>query len=198
LYRRFATIVSIVASLTVAGASPAFAGDQGGGANNVVNVRNQDDGAWRTRAKTSVDHDRGPTVANENQAFAYASCTDCRTVAAAVQVILVEGPTDDFRPVNVAVALNENCLRCATFAFARQVVLTPGRRVEIGDDAEGQIERIQGRIRNVAGSSESFPQMTADLDSLTEQLVAVVQGEVDRAGTWSDRKDDRRVDEHDD
>jgi len=197
MYRRFATVVSIVASLTLAGAPRALAGDVGAGANNVVYVRNLVTGAVLTRARTSVAHDPGPTVANDNEALAYASCTDCRTVAAAVQVVLVEGPTTDFRPTNVAVALNENCLRCATFAFARQVVLSPGTHVEIGEAAEEQIEGIQARIRAVAASSESFPDMTVDLDGLTEQLVAVVQGEVQRAGTTAGRDEDRRVDQHD-
>ena len=197
MYRRFATVVSIVASLTLAGAPRALAGDGGAGANNVVYVRNQVNGASLTRARASVAHDPGPTVANDNEAVAYASCTDCRTVAAAVQIVLVEGPTNDFRPTNVALALNEGCVRCATFAFARQVVLSPGTHVEIGEQAEVQIQGIQGQISAVAASAESFPDMTADLDGLTEQLVAVVQGEVQRAGTTAERDEDRRVDEHD-
>jgi putative peptide zinc metalloprotease protein len=197
MYRRFAALISIVASFTLAGAPRAVAGDEGAGANNVVYLRNQVDGAALTRARTSVAHDPGPTVANDNEAVAYASCTDCRTVAAAVQVVLIEGPANDVRPTNVALALNENCLRCATFAFARQVVLSPRTHVEIGDAAEAQIQDVQSQIRGVAASSETFPEMTADLDALTEQLVAVVQGEVQRAGTAADRTDDRRVDEHD-
>jgi putative peptide zinc metalloprotease protein len=196
--RRLAAVFSIVASLSLAGAPRALAGDEGAGANNVVVVRNLEDGAARVRTRAAVAHDPGPTVANDNEAFAYAGCSDCRTVAAAVQVVLVEGPTDDYRPVNAALALNENCVRCATFAYANQVVLQPGHHVEIGDDAEAQIESIQGRIRWVAASSEDFPQMSADLDSLTEQLVDVVQGEVRHAGTTAQRSDDRRVDERDD
>jgi len=198
MYRRFAAAISIVASLTLAGAPRAFAGEEGAGANNVVSVRNTETGDVRTRSRVSVAHDPGPTVADENEAFAYASCTDCRTVAAAVQVVLVEGPANDVRPVNAAVAVNENCLRCATFAYANQVVLTPRTRVEIGDEAEGRIEYLEGQIRSVAASSEAFPQMSADLDSLTGQLVAVLQGEVQRAGTTAERSDDRKVDQHDD
>lgn len=198
MYRRFAALAALAASLTMVGAPRALADEDGSVANNVVSVRNQEDGASRIRARTSVAHDSGPTVANDNEAFAFASCTDCRTVAAAVQVVLVEGVADDVRPTNFALALNENCLRCATFAYAHQVVLTPGQRVDIGERAQDQIGEIQRQIRTVAGSDEPFPQMNADLDSLTDQLVAVVQGEVQRAGTSAGRNDDRRVDEHDD
>ncbi len=161
-----------------------------------VSAQNQKSGALVARAKTSVAHDPGPTVTNVNQAYAHATCTDCRTVAVAVQVVLVEGPTTDFRPTNVALALNENCLRCATFAFARQEVLSPGRHIEISDSAKGAIKQIQAQISRVASSSETFDLMTSDLDNLTQQLVAVVQGEVGRTGTTAQDDGHRQVDEH--
>lgn len=196
MYRRLATVVSIVASLSLSGAPRALADEARG--DNIVSVHNDSDGSVRTRATTSVAQNPGPSVLNANEAFAYASCTDCRTVAAAVQVLVVEGPTSDYEPANVAVALNENCLRCQTFAFARQVVLTPGLHIEIGDDAEEQIGFIQSRIRSAAAaSSVPFEELTAQLDDLTEQLVSVVQGEIDRAGTTASRDDDRRVEKHD-
>ncbi len=197
MHRRIAVMISIIATVTMAGVPRAVAGETNAGANNIVSVQNVKTGSLLANAKTSLAHDAGPTVANDNEAYAHASCTDCRTVAVAVQVVLVEGATTDFRPTNVALALNENCLRCATFAFARQEVLTPGRHVEIGKTAESQIESIQSQIRGVAVSSEPFDQMTADLDSLTEQLVGVVQGEVQRAGTTAEDNDHREVDEHD-
>jgi len=83
------------------------------------------------------------------------------------------------------------------FAFARQEVLDPGRKLPIGEQAQDQIENIEGQIRGVVVSSEPFDQMTAHLDSLTEQLVGVVQGEVQRAGTTAYNSHHRQVDEHD-
>ncbi len=195
MHRRIAVMVAMIASLSILGAPQAFA-DGAGGADNIVSVQNQTNSSLAARAKTSVAHDPGPTVANVNQAYAHASCTDCRTVAVAVQVVLVEGPTTDFRPTNVALALNENCLRCATFAFARQEVLSPGRHIEISDPAQRAIKQIQAQVSRVASSSETFPQMTADLDNLTQQLVAVVQGEVQRSGTPAADTEGRQVDEH--
>ncbi len=196
MHRRIAVVISIIATVTMAGPPRAVAGETSGGANNIVSVQNVTTGSLLAKARTSLVHDAGPTVANDNEAYAHASCTDCRTVAVAVQVVLVEGATTDFRPTNVALALNENCLRCATFAFARQEVLNPGRHVEIGETAEHQIETIEAQIQGVAVSPEPFDQMTAHLDSLTQQLVAVVQGEVQRAGTTAENNDHREVDEH--
>jgi len=195
MHRRIAVMVGIIASISMAGAPHALALNSGG-ANNIVSVQNATTGASMARAKTSVAHDPGPTVANTNQAYAHATCTDCRTVAVAVQVVLVEGPTTDFRPTNVALALNENCLRCATFAFARQEVLSPGRHIEISEHAESAIKTIQAQISHVASSSETFDVMTTDLDNLTQQLVAVVQGEVQRTGATAAPDDHRQVDQH--
>lgn len=187
----------LVAALAL-GAPTAHADDDWSSKNNVVNVENRNDGATRVRSRAAVPEVPGPTVDNENVAIAYASCTDCRTVAVAVQVVVVEGSVNDFRPGNAAAAVNENCVRCQTFAYARQEVLTPGTKVRIGDQAEERIEYLQSRISQVARSDLSFTEMIGSLDSLTEELVGVVQGEIDRAGTWADRKGDRRVDERDD
>jgi putative peptide zinc metalloprotease protein len=197
--RRTGFAIVLVATLAV-GAPLAHADDDDGfgGYNNVVNVVNREDGATRTRSRIAVPRVPGETVDNQNVAFAYASCTDCRTVAVAVQVVVVEGPVSTFAPGNGAAAVNENCLRCATFAYARQEVLTPGTRVRISSIAQNRIQQLQWRIDSVADSDEAFDQMTADLDSLTEELVAVVQGEIDRAGTTAERRGDRRVDERDD
>jgi putative peptide zinc metalloprotease protein len=141
----------------------------------------------------------GDTVANENVASAYASCTDCRTVAAAVQVLVVDGSATDFRPVNVAVALNENCLRCQTFAYARQVVIRSATPARLGDDAEDAIEDIDERIGEVVRSRRPFPEMTASLDRLAERMAAVVRAEIARAGSSGHEDDHREVHEdHDD
>lgn len=196
---RSAGLVAVVTTVLALGAPAARADDGGGGgSNNIVKVVNRDDGDTRVRARTAVPEVGGPTVDSTNFASAYASCTDCRTVAVAVQVVVVEGEVTDFQPANAAVAVNEGCVRCQTFAYARQEVLSPGTPVRIGRDAAYAIRNLQYRIQSVAQSDEDFAQMTADLDGLTEQLVSVVQGEIDRAGTTATHHQDRRVDERDD
>lgn len=194
--RRLVTIaLTVIASVTFT-AHPVFADDnEGGGANNVVQVNNHSDGKLKTKTRADVAHDGGPTVANENLALARASCVDCRTVAVAVQVVLMEATVSDFRPANAAVAVNDNCVRCQTFAFARQELLTADRPVRISDEGAEQVATIEGQIRQVADSSEAFDQMAADLDSLTDQLVTVLQREIDRAGSASRHDSKRQVDE---
>jgi putative peptide zinc metalloprotease protein len=197
--RRTGFAVVLVAALAVGAPIARADDDEGfGGHNNVVKVVNQTDGATRTRSRVGVPEVGGETVDNQNVASAYASCTDCRTVAVAVQVVVVEGDVTTFTPGNAAVAVNESCLRCQTFAYARQEVLTPGTQVSISGIAQNRIQQLQWRIDSVSESDEAFDQMTTDLDNLTEELVGVVQGEIDRAGATAERHGERRVDERDD
>jgi putative peptide zinc metalloprotease protein len=61
-------------------------------------------------------------VEQRNEAYAMASCRDCKTVAVAFQAILMIGRIDVVTPVNVAVAANYSCVDCVTHAVAVQLV----------------------------------------------------------------------------
>lgn len=141
------TVLAVLMSVGVlAGPNPALAHSEGSGRqDNVVSLENHRDNSLLARSRVAVAHAPGDTVANQNVASSYASCTDCRTVGAAIQVVIVEGRPTDVRPVNLGVALNENCLRCQTYAYARQVVLSAGMRVELSDDAEEAVEASLSR-----------------------------------------------------
>jgi len=190
-------IVAVLTVLVAVGFSgpPAFAETRAG--DNVVVVENYADSIFRARSHVDLEREPGPTVDNENVAIAHSECTDCRTVAVAVQAIIIEGPVNDFRPGNAAAAVNTNCLRCQTFAYARQEVLQADGKVPLSDDAEAQYEAIQDQIRDVSRSDASFDDITVQLDSLVDELVAVLQAEVDRAGahaTDDSRRDVKRND----
>ena len=98
---------------------------------------------------TSRSASSGPTATtalNKNEAYAFASCTDCRTVAVAFQVVLVAGQVDVVVPQNLSGALNYACVRCVTQALATQLVVSvPGaahRRPERA--ARGGLEGAAG------------------------------------------------------
>jgi len=89
----------------VAGVTPLAAADTAGGANNVVLVSNTVDGATASRSRLAVAHDPADTVANQNIASATGNdCNGCRTVAVAMQLVVVEGDPSTFAPANAAVA----------------------------------------------------------------------------------------------
>ena len=72
----------------------------------------------------------GDEVLNVNEAHAYASCSNCVTVAVAFQVVLIMDDARVVVPQNLSVAANYQCYRCITAAIASQLVLsveeTPG------------------------------------------------------------------------
>ena len=160
-WRRLALLVAVSVAPSLIAGQPAMAQDTRGENDNVVVVRNHQPGAFRWRARSAIAHDPGPSATNQNVAYAYASCTDCRTVAVAVQVVVLEGPVTDFRPANAAVAVNDSCLRCQTYAYGHQVVLSAGRMVELSADAEQRVDQLDHQMDQVAASSEGFDQMTS-------------------------------------
>ncbi len=179
--RAIAGIVIIVGvTAVVVGFAPQAYAAGGGPANPVV-VHDVVDGAQMTRARTQVQEVDGPTAAPQNMASAYASCTDCRTVATAVQVIIVVGAPQDVEPANAAVAVNDQCVRCETFAYANQVLVPADHEVALSASTQATIAEIRQRIADATSSPEPFDQMSAELDGLVQQLVAAVQADVNAA-----------------
>src|SRR4051794_34194984 len=85
-------------------AAPASA--QGHGGDNSAVAVNEEDGATVLDLAFDIVKAGGDVVDQSNLALAYADCEDCRTIAIAVQVVLVMGDPDIVTPENVALALN--------------------------------------------------------------------------------------------
>jgi putative peptide zinc metalloprotease protein len=95
----------------------------GDGDNQAMAV-NTTDGATRYDVAFALVWADDRAVTNANEAYALASCTGCRTVAVAFQVVLVVGQANVVVPENVAVAVNYACVQCVTQALATQLVVT--------------------------------------------------------------------------
>ena len=76
------------------------------------------------------------TVLNTNEAYAFASCTDCRTVAVAFQVVLVLGREQVVVPTNLSGAVNYSCVECVTYALATQLLVTLSGPLSVQSDAD--------------------------------------------------------------
>ena len=116
-------------------------------------------------------------VLNTNEAYAFASCTGCAAVAIGFQVILVLGQADVVVPQNLAAAVNYNCLECATYALAQQLVLTlDGPLSEAGMAA---IEAVWAQIQQFGANIANVPvsQIQATLAGFEQQIVDIVQAE---------------------
>src|SRR5919198_2620937 len=106
--RLMLALVVVVLGIAVAAPAPATAQDNAAVAVNTKDHNTASDIAFNLARVLNGDVDQ------TNAAVAYASCTDCRTVALAIQVVLVMGEVESVTPQNIAIAINENCTACET------------------------------------------------------------------------------------
>jgi putative peptide zinc metalloprotease protein len=118
----------------------------------------------------------GDEVLNVNEAHAYASCSDCVTVAVAFQVVMIMDDAQVVVPQNLAVAANYDCYRCITAAIASQLVLSV-------DEAPGEAELralgdVWGQLLVFAQSitTYSVTEVMSQLDAFEARIVAIVDG----------------------
>ena len=182
--RASAAMAVVVVMLVGAGTAAGLTGDSAGGGiqSNVVVVVNTKDNSVATKAGMLVAHDATDTVANGNAAAASASCTDCRTVAVAVQVVLVQRNANVVTPSNIAIALNNQCTRCETMAAAYQDVISTDGIVHFTPEGEREINAINHRIEEAIDSPASLFDIKARLDEEANQLWQVVDAELVHAG----------------
>lgn len=204
--RRYVSAVACMLAAVIVAAAPAAAdGGHGGGGdgdqtNNIVYVNNADSTRSAVRTGTAVAANERDSINNINVAYARSyNCTGCRSVAVAVQVVIVEGTPTTIQPQNGAFAVNENCNSCQTFAYAHQYLISPNHKVEIGEQTWGQVQSIRSQIDAVAHSTVDFPTMSSELDQLSQQfydtLAQAVQNQND--GESASHHDQRQVQEHD-
>jgi putative peptide zinc metalloprotease protein len=102
---------------------------------------------------------------NRNEAYALASCRDCRTVAVAFQVVLVVGAVDVVVPQNLAAAVNYACVECVTYALATQLVVT--LEGPLREDGARELAAIWAELAEFGEQIEDVP-----LDELRDRLTA--------------------------
>ncbi|MDQ6617902.1 MAG: hypothetical protein M3083_24955 [Actinomycetota bacterium] len=179
--RRSLSVLACLVAVALFGASSAAAdtAQLRFGHTNVVQAVNSNSAAPVVRTGTALGFDQnGAAVTDGNIAFAHSfDCTGCRTVAVAIQVVVVQGSPSSFQPENGAAAVNDNCHSCQTFAYAHQYVIQITRIPEGFNPGEGTVEQvgtILSNISQVAHSNEDFVTMSSQLDQLSLELYNTV------------------------
>jgi putative peptide zinc metalloprotease protein len=166
-----------------AGATPLDNGpsDDGSPVNTVI-AENTSDGtsvfdlAFDVRTITG-----GSTVAPGNVAIAMSSCSNCQTVAIAVQVVFVIGSPDVFAPENGAVAVNADCSFCDTLATAYQFVVQSSVPVRFTHEGKKQLHDIYKQLQALEGTGLTATEIQARVDDLMQQMADVLATEVEVA-----------------
>lgn len=145
-----------------------------------VNTR---DGSSVFRLSFSVKRVMDSNVDADNAAVAYASCTDCRTVAVSIQVVLAMGDVDSVTTDNLAMSLNYECSECETLASAFQYVFGNGEPVRFTADGSRRLADIRRRFQELRRRDElTLQELEAEIKRLADEVAEVVKAELVATG----------------
>jgi putative peptide zinc metalloprotease protein len=155
----------------------------GPGDNQALAVNTQDGSTVYDVAFALVWVEDEPML-NRNEAYAFASCRDCTTVAVSFQVVLAVGQVDMVVPQNISAAVNYNCVECLTAAIATQLVVTlDGPLSHSGmQTLTGLWAQIAEFGRHIEGLS--LTEIRDQLSAYEQQILDVIAQ--DRQGSASD------------
>jgi putative peptide zinc metalloprotease protein len=144
------------------------------GDNRAIVVNTEDGSTIYDVALAFVWVTDGEPVTNRNEAFAYASCHDCTSVAVAFQVVMIIGHHNVVTPIDTAVAANYDCNNCRTHAIATQLVVTLAEEPDELVMAQlghvwSQLERLEDEIHLL-----SVEEIYLRLKSTESQLLGVL------------------------
>lgn len=153
-------------------------GNANGGDNLALAVNTKDDSSV-VKFAFEVRRVMNEVVDNTNAAVAVASCENCRTVAVAIQVVLIVNDPDVVSPTNLALALNVECTTCETLASAYQYVFTTGGQVMFSTEGWRQIVEIRKAVQDLLkDESLEIEVLQAELDAVMDQLYGVLTDEL--------------------
>jgi putative peptide zinc metalloprotease protein len=183
-----ALAVALVCLLGLAVPASAQAPQETGEDQSQAIAVNTEDGASVFRLAFAVRYVTDGVVDQTNTAVALASCTDCRTVALAFQVVLVEGDADIVIAENRALALNVACEQCLTYASATQIVLGVDGPVRLTGEGYRRMAQIAIALRRLEKSIETIDpnELLAVVREAEAELIAVYTEELRPIGPPTD------------
>jgi len=142
---------------------------------NQVIADNSDDQRFMGRASIKFRKLKGDDILPVNIAFAQGTCTDCQTIAVAVQVIVYKRGASNVQPQNVALAANVGCTRCVTVARAIQYVIPV-------DDFDNVPDNVKRLVHRLDQELHYFEKVTSINELTSDEAAARLQRAVDEFG----------------
>jgi putative peptide zinc metalloprotease protein len=172
---------AVITALALLAAPASAAGNDGSHRDNLAYAANTKDGSYLFKLAFDIRSAADGVVDQTNAAVAYASCTACKTVAIAFQVVFVTAAAHVQTPTNVAIAVNDKCTSCQTLATAYQFIVPTDGPVQFTSDGKRAIEHIQAALRELARSTLDVVAIQARVDDLAKQLQLVLATQLVRA-----------------
>ena len=158
-------------------------GSGGAGGDTAAIAINTKDGADIFRIAFAIKRAMGDVVDNGNAAVAFASCTDCQTVAVSIQVVLMMNDPSVVTPTNLAIAINQECTLCETLASAYQVILTTDGPVRFTPAGYREIAAIRRELLAMRNAGLTIEEILTRLDGLMDRFFHVLMEEMIDTGT---------------
>ena len=140
---------------------------------------NTKDGRSVFKLAFSVKKTMNQDVDAQNAAVAYASCNDCKTVAASIQVVLASN-AESVEPENIALAINYQCTDCETLAAAYQFVFASGSDIRFTDEGKRRLHDIKKRFHDLKKRTDlTLEELAQEIAKLAGETAMVVDEEVE-------------------
>ncbi|MEA2453133.1 MAG: putative peptide zinc metalloprotease protein [Actinomycetota bacterium] len=156
--------------------------EQGGNANggdNLALAVNTKDNSSVVKFAFEVRRVMNGVVDETNAAVAVASCENCRTIAVAIQIVLIVNDPSVVSPTNIALAENVECTSCETFASAYQYVFTTGGQLKFSKEGWDALKDLRKQISELLkDDSLDLATLATELEVLTDQLSEVIRNEL--------------------
>jgi putative peptide zinc metalloprotease protein len=165
-------------SSTTPASTPTVGSTGGAGGDTAAIAINTKDGADIFRIAFAIKRAMGDVVDNGNAAVAYASCTDCQTVAVSIQVVLLMNDPSVVTPTNLAIAINEECTLCETLASAYQVILSTDGPVRFTAEGHREIAAIRRELLAMRNAGLTIEEILIRLDGLMDRFFRVLMEEM--------------------
>jgi putative peptide zinc metalloprotease protein len=151
---------------------------------NLAYAVNQTDGSSIFELAFQIVHITGDTVDPTNAAIAYSSCTDCRTVSVAIQIVIYDDNPSTFTPGNGAAAVNSSCDTCVSIADAYQFVFAGGPDVHLSNDGRKRLKDLKAQLRDLGDqvATLSPDELQARIDAIAQEVLQVVTTELEARG----------------
>jgi len=162
-----------------------------GGANNLVQVINHSDDAFKMEGRVQVNRIPGPNVGPKNEAFAFSSCVNCKTLAVALQIDVRSADARNVQPLNMGVGVNYRCKNCMTYALGVQDVIPVADPTQIPNDVRVTAHAMDAELRDfraaIANGNYTF-------EAAIDHLYTVIIPEFEKLAGKLDIKRDLQTD----
>jgi putative peptide zinc metalloprotease protein len=166
---------------------------------NTAIAYNTESGSSLFEFAFAIRHVMGDVVDQQNVAVAWSKCDSCQTTAIAIEIVLVSGTPSTVAPVNLALAVNESCTLCDTFASAYQFVINADGPMKFTHEGKRALHKIRKEIASWGRQHLSNKQIRVRLDDVVGRIKTILATQLVRIRDHDEDDDDENTStrEHD-